>query len=50
MHLAVRSVEHLKSTRSVKALLLKGADRLARDLEGRTPAEHIPDSLHESLR
>lgn len=38
LHLAVKSVEHLKSTRPVKALLLKGANRLAKDLEGRTAA------------
>jgi ankyrin repeat protein len=31
LHLAVRSVEQLKSTRPVRALLLKGSDREAKD-------------------
>ena len=50
MHLAVKSVEALRSTRPVRALLLKGADRLAKDNEGRTSAEHIPTNLPESVR
>jgi ankyrin repeat protein len=36
LHLAVKSVEALKSTRPVRALLLKGADRQAVDQDGRT--------------
>ncbi len=36
LHLAVKSVEILKSTRPVRALLLKGADRSIKDNEGKT--------------
>ena len=50
LHLAVRSVEALKSTRPVRALLLKGANRMAKDIEGKTPIEHITDILDEGMR
>ena len=50
LHLAVKSVEVLKSTRPVRALLLKGANRLAKDNEGRTAADHVPQNLPETVR
>lgn len=50
LHLAVKSVEALKSTRPVRALLLKGANRDSKDLDGRTPAMVIGTSVPESTR
>ena len=41
LHLAVKSVESLRSTRPVRALLLKGADRNAKDLQGLSPIEMV---------
>ena len=53
LHLAVKSVEVLKSTRPVRALLLKGAYRNSTDNSGKTPSEmvqdHLPDSMKEEL-
>lgn len=43
MHLAIKAVPDLKSTRSVRALLLKGASRDTRNLEGKPPVEMIPE-------
>jgi len=40
LHLAVRSAADMGSTRSVRHLLMKGADRRMRDFEGLTPYEH----------
>jgi ankyrin repeat protein len=37
LHLAVKSVEQLRSTRPVKTLLIRGARRDAQDNMGRTP-------------
>jgi hypothetical protein len=50
LHLAVKSVEALKSTRPVRALLLKGADRNAVDNENRTAAMMIGPTVPESTR
>lgn len=54
LHLAVKSVEQLKSTRPVKALLLKGANRNALDSNGRKPidliSECLPDALKKDLK
>jgi ankyrin repeat protein len=41
LHIAVTSVQKLNSTRSVKALLLKGADREAVDHKGKRPVDLI---------
>ncbi len=54
MHLAVKSVEVLKSTRPVRALLLKGANRDTKDKTGKTPidmigGEHLPEGLKIDL-
>ena len=55
MHLAVKSVEVLKSTRPVRALLLKGANRDVQDDNGKTPlsmvgGDHLPETLKQELR
>ena len=47
MHLAVRSVEVLKSTRPVRALLLKGANREVKDKQGKRPVDWISENLPE---
>ena len=44
------SVEALKSTRPVRSLLLKGADRSVIDSKGRTPVELIGTEVPEQLR
>jgi ankyrin repeat protein len=41
LHLAVMSVESLKSTRPVRSLLIKGANRAAKDNKGRKPVQMI---------
>lgn len=43
LHLAIKATGELKSTRSVRALLLKGASRSARTQDGKLPDELIPD-------
>lgn len=50
LHIAVTTVEKLESTRNVKALLLKGANRKTQDLKGKTPLDHVrqkPDNEDE---
>ena len=39
LHLAVKASEHLLSTRSIRALLLKGADASIRDHTGQLPSD-----------
>lgn len=46
----MKSVEALKSTRPVRALLLKGADREAVDNDGRRAAEVIGAGVNENMR
>lgn len=41
LHIAVTTVEKLGSTRNVKALLLKGADRTTKDFKDKTPLDHV---------
>lgn len=41
MHLAVKSAEHFPNTRSIKELLIKGADRSKEDKKGRKPIDII---------
>lgn len=50
LHLAVKSVAQLKSTRPVRALLLKGANRQATDLEGKTAVDMIGKDVPEGTR
>lgn len=45
LHIAVNCSEQLGSTRNVKALLLRGADRNTKDREGKTPLNWIPKNL-----
>jgi ankyrin repeat protein len=49
LHIAVPGVLKLGSTRSVKALLLKGANRDATDKKGKMPIDMIPPNLEENL-
>ena len=41
LHLAVIASEELQSTRSIRALLLKGADTNIKDNDGKIPAEYL---------
>ncbi len=41
LHLAVKSVETLRSTRPVRSLLIRGCSRDARDKNGRRPVDLI---------
>mmetsp|Transcript_44323 Transcript_44323/g.43016 ORF Transcript_44323/g.43016 Transcript_44323/m.43016 type:complete len:128 (-) Transcript_44323:135-518(-) len=50
LHLAVKSVEVLMSTRPVRALLLKGANRTSKDNKEKSPTDVISDSLDDHLR
>ena len=44
LHLAIDYAEKEQNTRLVKILLLKGADRHAKNNEGKEPAEMVKDS------
>jgi ankyrin repeat protein len=50
LHLAVRSVETLKSTRPVRALLIRGAPRNVKDFKGKLPIDLTEDITSLSLR
>ena len=50
LHIAVPSVMKLGSTRSVKALLLRGANRDSVDKKGKKPIDLIPKNLDENLQ
>jgi ankyrin repeat protein len=50
LHIAVTSSEKLGSTRNVKAILLRGAKRDCKDMDGKTPLDHIPASMNNYLR
>ena len=41
LHLAIKSVETLRSTRPVRSLLIRGASRDSRDKQGRKPIELV---------
>jgi ankyrin repeat protein len=47
LHLAVKSVETLKSVRPVRSLLIRGASRNVKDKNGRTPADLIKSCMSE---
>lgn len=49
LHIAVPGVMNLGSTRSVKALLLRGANREAKDNKGKKPIDLIPQNMDEGL-
>lgn len=48
LHLAVRTPENLKSTRTVRHLLIKGANRDLRDKNGNTALDFVNDAEFES--
>jgi palmitoyltransferase len=50
LHLAIKSVGDLKSTRPVRALLLKGASRAATNKKGETCTQMIKDDVSHSMR
>lgn len=50
LHLAVKGVEQLKSARAVKALLTKGANRFAKDNDGRKPVDYIGENLPDVFK
>mmetsp|Transcript_17079 Transcript_17079/g.26424 ORF Transcript_17079/g.26424 Transcript_17079/m.26424 type:complete len:159 (+) Transcript_17079:180-656(+) len=50
LHLAIKSSEQIKSGRPMRALLMKGANRDARDKKGRRPADLIDDIKDENLQ
>ena len=50
LHMAVQSVATLKSTRPVRALLLRGASRTALDVKGRTARDLVNAEIPETLR
>jgi ankyrin repeat protein len=41
LHLAVKSVDSLKSSRPVRSLLIRGASRLTEDKQGRKPVDLV---------
>ena len=41
LHLAIKSVEILRSTRPVRSLLIRGASRVIKDKNGRRPIDLI---------
>lgn len=41
LHLAVKSCEDIRSTKGIKLLLIKGADRSIRDSQGKRPIDLI---------
>jgi len=50
LHIAIPHVEKLGSTRNVKSLLLRGADRNAIDNHGKTPMDLIPTDFEEGTK
>lgn len=50
LHLAVRSCEQYKSSRPVRTLLLSGANREAKDSQGRTPLDLVNDITDEDMQ
>lgn len=50
MHLAVKSVDLLQSTRPVRFLLMKGADVDVTDNKGRIPLEFVKEVRSNDLR
>jgi len=47
LHISVSSVEKIGSTRSVKTLLLRGANRETKDKDGKTPMDWITETNNE---
>jgi ankyrin repeat protein len=49
LHLAIKAAEELKSTRSVRHLLIKGADRNLRAKDGKLPLDLVKDIKVKSI-
>lgn len=49
MHLAVKSVDHVESTRPVRFLLIRGARKDIRDNKGRLPSDLIKEVRNKDL-
>ena len=43
LHLAVKTAENMNSTRTIRALLLKGADPSIQDYRGMTPLDYLDE-------
>jgi uncharacterized protein YeeX (DUF496 family) len=50
LHLAVKSAENFSNTRALKELLIKGADRKARDNERRLPVDLAGNIKNNTLQ
>lgn len=50
LHLAIRSVDELKSTRAVRSLLLKGASRSLKTKDGQSCTDLIRETVPEQMR
>lgn len=50
MHLAVKSVDNINSTRPVRFLLLRGANTSIRDAKGRLPIDFVKDVRSSDLQ
>lgn len=50
LHLAVRSVEELESTRPIRALLMKGAKPNIKDREGLLPIDHVDAFSNDAIK
>ena len=50
LHLAIKAAEDLKSSRSVRHLLIKGADRKLKDNMGRTAMDIVKDITSPELQ
>jgi len=48
LHLAVKAADKLKSTRTVRHLLIKGANREAIDNFGKTPLDIVNEEIYEN--
>lgn len=50
LHLAVRSVEELESTRPIRALLMKGANPNIRDNQGKLPIDYVENFSNDDIK
>ena len=50
LHLAIKSADNFPNTRSIKELLIKGANRDARDIQGRRPIDLLGEVEGEGVR
>lgn len=50
LHLAVRTVEQLESTRPIRALLMKGANPNIKDKNGYIPMDHVEEFKNDDIK